>query len=730
MNSSISTTAELITELRSVDGPAAHMGAANWIVELIADRIDDFDSPDAFVDLWLEADDLPDDQMGWILSNGFGPEWQIPLLERLGQAVDAGDTTTTPPLLDHLRIAGQQAGQDLVILGASGGGTPPPRDLIDIDPPTRSANGDSSGLELEAHDTTHPDDLDPRRFQVSRDADDADVVDFEFSERVDLQILAVVGDDTLLAELIPEGGLQTRWVVSSAQPIASVDTDTSVYPFVGDTTERWIAEFDLLIPKIGDSDVRKLRCDGDDQQTLEVRIYVNGASTDLLRRLTVSLGANATELDIDDDAAGDLRDSIDPPHHEFTTPPDELLLTVADDVAFIKHGSAPRDTTLWPSAAELSGPIATLRQKADTFRSTHGAQLDDIDADELAARITHDLDTQYLGRTVDWQFGTYDDIDVNSTHQAAWDTIAASNEALDLAFYGYALYNTFFPEGTPLRTALDTMPAGSRISIDWPVEAGNASVPWNLMYTDPPPTSGPIDAERFFGLRFRFSWSKWRRAPASQVLGKATEAERLHLLYWKDDEIGTEADHQRAQAGTYPTHRVVPENADPDTNPARQQAIDELAAPTAAAILHFYCHCAHDTAAKETKLIFGPIQQQADFKLSGRDFGAGRFTGEPLVFVNACESAGADAYEVNQLEQMFFRRGCRAFMGTEIRVPIALAARFAHIFFALFETPLDDGRLFAGEAAAHARRYLWLNYRNIGGLFYSYIHHYGLRMEP
>ena len=404
-------------------------------------------------------------------------------------------------------------------------------------------------------------------------------------------------------------------------------------------------------------------------------------------------------------------------------------MTVGDGFAFVKHGSALPETTYWPSAAELSGPIATLRQKAETFRSTYSAQLDAIDADEFARRVERHLGTDYLYRTLDWRSSAHG-IEVAAEHQSAWDTIAESEETLDLAFYGYRLYNTFFPQGTSLRAVLDTLLAGSRINIDWPVDAGNASVPWNLMYTDLPPDSGAIEAERFFGLRFRLSWSKWRRAPASQVLGKVSEAERLHLLYWKDDEVGTEADYQRAQAADYPTHRVVPDPAELDDVPGRQQAMAELRAPTSAAVLHFYCHCVHDTAAKETKLIFGPIQQQAMFKLSGRDFGAERFVGEPLVFVNACDSAGADVYEVNQLEQMFFDRGCRAFMGTEVRVPIALAARFAHVFFAMLEQPLDDGRLFAGEAATQARRYLWLNYRNIGGLFYSYIHHYGLRMEP
>ena len=315
MTGSITSTAELISELRQLDAADIHMGAANWIVESIADRDEDFDSIDDFVDWWMETPDLPDDQMGWILSNAFGPDWETPLIERLGHATETGDATETPQLLEHLRVAGEQAGQDLVILGAFGGGAPPRRDLIDLFPPAMPPGPEYPRGTPDAWPSARPDELDPRRFQVSRDPDEARVVQFEFSERDDLENLPVAGDDQLLADLIPDAGLLTRWVVSSAQRLTSVDPETMVYPFEGDGVERWVAEFELLIPKFGDSDVRRLRCDGDERQHLDIRIYSVGINTDLLRQLMVSLGpgdGGEPEVD-DDDAVADISDSIDPP---------------------------------------------------------------------------------------------------------------------------------------------------------------------------------------------------------------------------------------------------------------------------------------------------------------------------------------------------------------------------------------------------------------------------------
>lgn len=104
----------------------------------------------------------------------------------------------------------------------------------------------------------------------------------------------------------------------------------------------------------------------------------------------------------------------------------------------------------------------------------------------------------------------------------------------------------------------------------------------------------------------------------------------------------------------------------------------------------------------------------------------------PFVFANACTTAATDPYIANELEGIFFDRGCRAYLGTETKVTIQFASRFASIFFHFFYRIVDPAPMAAGEALAQTRLFLWSHYRNIGGLFYTHVNQYELFMarEP
>jgi hypothetical protein len=69
-----------------------------------------------------------------------------------------------------------------------------------------------------------------------------------------------------------------------------------------------------------------------------------------------------------------------------------------------------------------------------------------------------------------------------------------------------------------------------------------------------------------------------------------------------------------------------------------------------------------------------------------------------------------------------------AFVGTEVKVPIVFASRFALVFLAYLLGRVDPRPIAAGEAMAQARLFLWTRYRNIGGLLYSYVNQYELYM--
>jgi len=143
-------------------------------------------------------------------------------------------------------------------------------------------------------------------------------------------------------------------------------------------------------------------------------------------------------------------------------------------------------------------------------------------------------------------------------------------------------------------------------------------------------------------------------------------------------------------------------------------------------VLYLFCQCDVGDGSKPV-LRFGNSKQPPD-NVRQTDISLTKLRDQPLVFVNACTSAGSDPYVANQLEQTFFARGCRAYLGTEIKVPIRLASRFASIFYHFFYREIDDDPIAAGEAVYQTRRFLWREYRNIGGLFYTYINQYDLFM--
>lgn len=111
------------------------------------------------------------------------------------------------------------------------------------------------------------------------------------------------------------------------------------------------------------------------------------------------------------------------------------------------------------------------------------------------------------------------------------------------------------------------------------------------------------------------------------------------------------------------------------------------------------------------------------------EMGQNQFADRPFVFANACSTSLADPYIANLLELAFVKnRGCRAFVGTEVKVPIVLASRFAVAFFHLFSRRVSDDPVTAGEAIAQTRLFLWTRYRNIGGLLYCLVNKFDVYM--
>jgi hypothetical protein len=539
---------------------------------------------------------------------------------------------------------------------------------------------------------------------------------------------------------VPEQGLDTQWVVMSREvELAALSPEATIKTRRVGNAQSWTAQFDLHIPKDGESAVRQLRITPRHASiaTLDIHVFSRG---ELFRQFLVELSVASVEADdrsdgtlsvaIKDDAVVTLPGELGlQPQHEWQTPPGKLqIIVVGDDRAYIQGSIFTDDkwldigdSTEWhTSQTNLNGPITNVRRAAERFREDFESYLNGIEPTDLASRLANFQPVYTWDETHDRA-----DTQTDRAHTEAWEQVRQSERLRDLAAEGYVLYQRLFPAGSDLRKWLDGLTPGHLLDIRWTQKdrAGVSSIPWSLVYMADP--DDPIDPLRFMGLRFRLSYWAHPMSPTSQALGDPATTYRAHLLYWgsgETDAASAEARWQRdLWAGLAPQVVAAPVSTAPKSVLLRVIRAPE---PVPMTVLYLFCHCDVGEG-NEVVLRFGGTKHREDIirqtELPNKPFEKG-----PLVFANACTTAASDPTIANELETRFFERGCRAFIGTETKVPIRFASRFAAIFFHFFYRRASETPMAAGEAVAQTRLFLWTHYKNIGGIFYSYINRYDL----
>jgi hypothetical protein len=281
---------------------------------------------------------------------------------------------------------------------------------------------------------------------------------------------------------------------------------------------------------------------------------------------------------------------------------------------------------------------------------------------------------------------------------------------------------------------LKDLKRGSHVDFTWPQRGAldwTSHVPWALMYIEPP-KKGEVNCENFLGLRLRIGSYSYEPSTSSRALGEPMTANLLHFLYWGDDpkdEIAIQSEWQRKEFAQWDRQHFIPMKPKPgypQVDPKAQvvSALEDPR-PAPAVVLYFYCECSVKDGG-DPVLQFGDTGVKNTVRLG--DIYQGRIESAPLVFANACTTLGGDPQGTNELEETFFRRNIRAFLGTETKVPVVFASRFAWLLFQFFLGKADpDHHVMAvGEALSQARLFLWTQYRNPGGLFYCLVNQYDL----
>lgn len=532
---------------------------------------------------------------------------------------------------------------------------------------------------------------------------------------------------------VPQGGLRTHWVVTSR-------TVEFVPAFSSASVQRvgsaWMATFELLIPESGTSrteEIAFLAAAGAASALVTIYAVAADGVRELYREVSVDL-EQAPVLEGDTVCKAPQHTHL-ASTHEWTTPPEHVQVTVTNGVAVVttkRRWLEDYEFTEPFGATDglISGAIQNVRTALERLREVHGAYLNDLDEADMAARLRTSTWQPHFSRGNGWQ--PLPD-DAGPAHGTAFAVVHRSDEWRTLAANGYALFDRCFAQGTQLRALIEKLLPGSRIDFHWTERSGPgwvSHVPWALMYMDAPDVTGQTqaDPERFLGLRFRIGARAWRIDNGSVVLGAPDATRSMHLLYWGNqpgDEVAAESRWQEMEYRKWSPSVLLPDPALPDLKRQVVLALD-TPAPEPVGILYFYCHCSVGDGIQPC-LRFGNTSKAVDV-LSIADLSQKRIADAPIVFANACTTAQADPHLTSELEQRFFSRGVRAFIGTETRVPTRLASKLAWLFFQFLHREADPERkpMSAGEALTQARMFLWTQYRNIGGLFYSITNQYDL----
>ena len=250
------------------------------------------------------------------------------------------------------------------------------------------------------------------------------------------------------------------------------------------------------------------------------------------------------------------------------------------------------------------------------------------------------------------------------------------------------------------------------------------------MYLPDPPLPGdPAEAMGFLGLRFRLEYQAHQvQAGAKKPRSSGQNAPGVLPLLGDSpqDLTGVGARWQRQVLSGWQNQMVIP--SPPVSVEAKRELLQLLSdpSPPTTTVLYLFCQCTVGDG-NDPLLRFGNSANAPDV-IKRTELSSRALADRPLVFANACTTSATDPYVANELERGSFSRGCRAYLGTESKVPIQFASRFAVIFFHFFYRLIDPEPVAAGEAMAQTRLFLWTHYRNLGGIFYTYVNQYELFM--
>ena len=253
------------------------------------------------------------------------------------------------------------------------------------------------------------------------------------------------------------------------------------------------------------------------------------------------------------------------------------------------------------------------------------------------------------------------------------------------------------------------------------IVAESTPVPWGLLYVGDASATAQLDWDNFIGMRHVIE-----QIPLQNTLSvtdcsipsdKPQLSVSVNVNSGIDAQMGT--DFVKTQQSFWANATAVRKRMRVTSRTTRAEVVRALAdGTTDDQIFYFYCHAEStgltDPGGPDTSCL---VLTDARVTLGELNLDAPTSTqlrGNPLVFINACESAEMSPAFYDGFVPYFMAKGARGVVGTECKTPALFAVAWAKRFFERF---LDGEPL--GEAFLDLRREFLANHGNPLGLLYA-----------
>jgi hypothetical protein len=253
------------------------------------------------------------------------------------------------------------------------------------------------------------------------------------------------------------------------------------------------------------------------------------------------------------------------------------------------------------------------------------------------------------------------------------------------------------------------------------VVAQSAPVPWPMLYLAEVSANAKLDWDHFLGMRHVIEQLPMQNELSYGDAAIVSDRPTLQVSLNVNSKIDVQmrADYVAQQQRFWATARAARRRLEVTPRTTRDEIVAALAgAGTPDQIFYFYGHAvaaglgtpggidASSLVLSDARLTLGDLNLDAPTNV--------RLVGNPLIFINACESAQMSPLFYDGFVPYFMAKGARGVIGTECKTPALFAAAWATRFFERF---LDGEPL--GTLVLGLRREFLERHGNPLGLLYA-----------